>query len=247
MVGNRRILKQKEQIRKGRVKLLRRRLVGRSLEICFLWHLSTLNYTNLQMAFNEEWNGKRSSFCTGILAVIPDPMHTRISTTILPTFCIFIFGKMELEAPYFWSLPQTPKFLGLWVLRFRSRVLRSRVLGASFSRFRGLRFRSRVLRFWDLGASFSRFGCFVLRSSFSKLRNVKVSSRIKNHHFSKFAIFRWLNRAHQELSFKNNSRKKCFFCADLWSAKVFSMLIFLIIGSLTSPVILNTHAAVEPS
>ena len=89
--------------------LLRRRPVGRSLEICFLCHRSTLNYTNLQMAFNEEWNGKRSSFCTGILAVIPDPIHTRISTTILPTFCIFIFGKMELEAPYFWSPPQTPK------------------------------------------------------------------------------------------------------------------------------------------
>ena len=30
-----------------------------------------------------------------------------------------------------------------------------------------LRLRSRVLRFRDLGASFSRFGCFVLRSSFS--------------------------------------------------------------------------------
>ena len=42
-----------------------------------------------------------------------------------------------------------------------------RVLGASFSRFRGLRFRSRGLCFRDLGASFSRFGCFVLRSSFS--------------------------------------------------------------------------------
>ena len=68
------------------------------------------------------------------------------------------------------------------MLRFRSRVLRFRVLGASFSRFRVLRFRSRVLRFrdlgyfvfefWvlrfrDLGASFSSFGCFVLRSSFS--------------------------------------------------------------------------------
>ena len=75
--------------------------MGRSLEIRFLCHRSTLNYTNLQMAFNEEWNGKRSSFCTGILDVIPDPIHTRISTTIPPTFCIFIFGKMELEAPYF--------------------------------------------------------------------------------------------------------------------------------------------------
>ena len=75
------------------------------------------------------------------------------------------------------------------MLRFRSRVLRFRVLGASFSRLRVLRFRSRVLRFRDLGcfvfdlgcfvfefwvlrfrdlsASFSSFGCFVLRSSFS--------------------------------------------------------------------------------
>ena len=53
------------------------------------------------------------------------------------------------------------------MLRFRSRVLRFRVLGASFSRFRVLRFRSRVLRFRVLGASFSSFGCFVLRSSFS--------------------------------------------------------------------------------
>ena len=56
----------------------------------------------------------------------------------------------------------------------------------------------------------------------------KVSSRVNNNHFSKFTIFRRLNRAHQELSFKKNSRKKCFFCADLWSAKVFSMLIILI-------------------
>ena len=57
---------------------------------------------------------------------------------------------------------------------------------------------------------------------------IKISSRVKNYHFSKFAIFRRLNRAHHELSFKKNSRKKCFFCADLWIAKVFSMLIILI-------------------
>ena len=58
----------------------------------------------------------------------------------------------------------------------------------------------------------------------------KVSSRVKkNHYFSKFSIFRWLSRAHQEHSFfKKNSRKKCFFCTDLWSAKVFSMKIILI-------------------
>ena len=60
-----------------------------------------------------------------------------------------------------------------WVLRFRSRVLRFRVLGASFSRFRGLRFRVlgasfsrfRGLRFRVLGASFSSFGCFVFEIS----------------------------------------------------------------------------------
>ena len=57
---------------------------------------------------------------------------------------------------------------------------------------------------------------------------LKVSSRVKDHNFSKFAIFKWLNRANQGLSFKKNPRKKCFFCADLWSAKVFSMLIILI-------------------
>ena len=49
-----------------------------------------------------------------------------------------------------------------WVLRFR-------VLGASFSRFRGLRFRVLGASFSIKGASFSSFGCFVLRSSFSKL------------------------------------------------------------------------------
>ena len=52
------------------------------------------------------------------------------------------------------------------MLRFRSRVLRFRVLGASFSRFRGLRFRSRVLRFRDLGAS-----CFGLRFRVLRFRN----------------------------------------------------------------------------
>ena len=43
---------------------------------------------------------------------------------------------------------------------------------------------------------------------------IKVSYRVKNHHFSKIAIFRWLNRAHQELSFKKNFRKKCFFSTE---------------------------------
>ena len=66
-------------------------------------------------------------------------------------------------------------------------MLRFRVLGASFSRFWGLRFRDRVLRFRDrvlrfrdLGALFSSFGCFVLRSSFSKLPLVNTLIRLKS-------------------------------------------------------------------
>ena len=41
---------------------------------------------------------------------------------------------------------------------------------------------------------------------------IKVSPRIKNHHFSKFAIFRRLSRAHQELSFKKTPEKMFFLC-----------------------------------
>ena len=51
-------------------------------------------------------------------------------------------------------------------------MLRFRVLGASFSRFRGLRFRSRVLRFRDLGAS-----CFGLRFRVLRFRNYHAGSR----------------------------------------------------------------------
>ena len=57
-----------------------------------------------------------------------------------------------------------------WVLRFRSRVLRFRVLGASFSRFGCFVFEFWVLRFRVLGASFSRFRGLrfrVLGASFS--------------------------------------------------------------------------------
>ena len=64
-----------------------------------------------------------------------------------------------------------------WVLRFRSRVLRFRVLGASFSSFGCfvfeiwvLRFRSRVLRFRDLGAS-----CFGLRFRVLRFQNYTPS------------------------------------------------------------------------
>ena len=45
----------------------------------------------------------------------------------------------------------------------------------------------------------------------SKLdQDLKVSLRVKNRHFSKFAIFRRLNRAHQELSFKKIPGKDVF-------------------------------------
>ena len=53
-----------------------------------------------------------------------------------------------------------------WVLRFRSRVLRFRVLGASFSRFGRFVFEFWVLRFRDLGAS-----CFGLRFRVLRFRN----------------------------------------------------------------------------
>ena len=70
-----------------------------------------------------------------------------------------------------------------WVLRFRSRVLRFRDLGVFVFEFWVLRFRSRVLRFQVLGASFSRFGCFVLRSSFSKLPTHVISKSCLTHCF----------------------------------------------------------------
>ena len=67
----------------------------------------------------------------------------------------------------------------------------------------------------------------------------KVSSRVKNHHLPNF-------QAHQELSFKKNSRKKCFFLCKLMERKSFFYANYFD-WSLTSPVILHTHAAVEPS
>ena len=154
---------------------MRRRPVGQSLEIYFLCHRSTLNYTNLQMAFNEEWNGKRSSFCTGILAVIPDPIHTRISTTILPTFCIFIFWQNETGSSLFLKPTTDAKVLGFLgasfssfgVFVFEFWVLRFRDLGVFVFDLGCFVFEFWVLRFGDLGASFSRFRRFVLRSSFS--------------------------------------------------------------------------------
>ena len=38
----------------------------------------------------------------------------------------------------------------------------------------------------------------------------KVSPRVKNHQFKKLSIFRRLNRAHQELSFKKIPGKSVF-------------------------------------
>ena len=72
------------------------------------------------------------------------------------------------------------------MLRFRSRVLRFRVLGASFSRFRVLRFRSRVLRFRVLGAS-----CFGLRFRF---RSRVLRFRVLGASFSRFRVLRFRSR-----------------------------------------------------
>ena len=43
----------------------RRRPAGQRLETCLLCRRSTINYTNLQMGFNVEWNRKGSSFVRG--------------------------------------------------------------------------------------------------------------------------------------------------------------------------------------
>ena len=51
--------------------------------------------------------------------------------------------------------------------------------------------------------------------------SIKVSSRVKNHHFSKFAIFRRLNRAHQELSFKKIPGKNVFSVQTYGAQKFF--------------------------
>ena len=51
-----------------------------------------------------------------------------------------------------------------------------------------LRFRSRVLRFRDLGASFSNVGCFVLRSSFSSASFSKLPYQVKRKGFEKSSI-----------------------------------------------------------
>ena len=57
---------------------------------------------------------------------------------------------------------------------------------------------------------------------------LKLSSRVTNHHFSEFAIFRRLNRAYQELSFKNNPDRNVFSSQTYGVQTFFSMLIILI-------------------
>ena len=72
----------------------------------------------------------------------------------------------------------------------------------------------------NMKQAFSISGALIWNSiplSVKTLKKVqfKVSSRVKRHHFSKFVIFRRLNKAHQELSFKKkNPGKNVFFCAD---------------------------------
>ena len=74
-----------------------------------------------------------------------------------------------------------------WVLHFRDKVLRFRVLGSSFSRFG-------CFVFEISGASFSRFGCFVLQSSFSsasfsKLPSGNILYSVMKKPTSRFQVF----------------------------------------------------------
>ena len=90
--------------------------------------------------------------------------------------------------------------------------LRFRVLGASFSRFRGLRFRSRVLRFRVLGASFSSLGCFVLRSSFSSASFSKLPLNLPQDEVSNMKLcgahgLRKPNRTQPDLSLLANDSR----------------------------------------
>ena len=75
---------------------------------------------------------------------------------------------------------------------------------------------------------------------------LKVSSRVKIIIFRNLQLFNdWIELIKSFL-LKKIPGINVFFCADLWSAKVFSMLITFN-WSLTSPVILDTHVAFEPS
>ena len=75
-----------------------------------------------------------------------------------------------------------------WVLRFRSRVLRFRDLGASFSSFGCfvfeiwvLRFRSRVLRLRDLGVFVFDLGCVFETTNLNRAkRQLAGFSKIKS-------------------------------------------------------------------
>ena len=156
------------------------------------------------MAFNEEWNRKRSSFLYGdtcntvirqysnILEIVwafsvfwSRPKHSlppglprsggnafttwvvelhsiryRILVIALDFCCIYIGLVFIKERPV----------SSFWVLRFRSRVLRFRVLGASFSRFGCF-----VFEFWVLRASVFVFECFVFETTYLVHWTVKQS------------------------------------------------------------------------
>ena len=145
----------------------------------------------------------------------------------------FIFYEKNEEKPYGgWDPPPPhvlarfkfkPKWTSMWKRIVSSKAIRiNGVCLFTFSDRKDarLRFSLSTIAF-DKHSSVSGF-YRSRRSDISLLKNwLKVSARVKTHHFSKFSIFKWLSRAHQELSFKKNFRKKCFFCADLWSAKVF--------------------------
>ena len=95
--------------------------------------------------------------------------HFRISSfQVVDAWRILHFNRKTekhfQEFIWFFFCPSTYSGFEIWVLRFPIRVL-----DVSFWSLGCSSFEIWVLRFRVLGASFSRFGCFVLRSSFSKL------------------------------------------------------------------------------
>ena len=75
----------------------------------------------------------------------------------------------------------------------------------------------------------------------------RLLSRLeKNQHFLEFAIFKWLNRAHQELCLKKRCQDKMFFLCRLMQHKHFFYANYFN-RSLTSPVILDYRGVTKIS
>ena len=103
--------------------------------------------------------------------------NRRIRFVIVLDSCCISIGLVFIKDSWVSSF-RVLRFRDLGVFVFEFWVLRFRYLGVFVFEFWVLRFRDRVLRFRVLGASFSRFGCFVLPSVRGSLWiTVRVSFR----------------------------------------------------------------------